>query len=243
MPDIFVAKPKKTASAAKTNTLQKESTLFDIGKTRLTQEISPSPAGNSGKTTLMGLLSRENSHLFTSFSKNPMGVSFQNQEPDEQILFFVRKDFITNFLWILIGAVLIAAPVFVAPFSLLLGINILFFPLRFFFFFIIFYYIFTATYIYINFITWYFNLSLATDIRVVEVTFESLIYKNVSATKLDLVQDVSYSQIGIVRTFFDYGDVLIQTAGTIDNFIFDAVPEPENVVHIIEDLIGKEKRL
>ena len=77
--------------------------------------------------------------------------------------------------------------------------------------------------------------------KVIEVVFASLIYKHVSATKIDLIQDVSYSQVGVGRSIFDYGDVLVQTAGTIDNFTFDAIPEPENVVHIIEDVIGKEK--
>jgi hypothetical protein len=91
----------------------------------------------------------------------------------------------------------------------------------------------------VSFITWYFNVSLVTSIRVMDVVFSNLVYKNVSATKIDLVQDVNYSQIGVFRTFFDYGDVMVQTAGTLDNFVFEAVPQPENVVHIIEDLIGK----
>jgi hypothetical protein len=72
----------------------------------------------------------------------------------------------------------------------------------------------------------------------VDVDFSSVVYKNVSSTKLNLVQDVSFSQIGAIRTFFDYGDILVQTAGTLDNFDFTASPEPENVVHIIGDLIG-----
>jgi hypothetical protein len=57
------------------------------------------------------------------------------------------------------------------------------------------------------------------------------------------VQDVSFAQVGAIRTFFDYGDVLVQTAGTLDNFIFESAPQPSNIVHITEDLIGRHNEL
>jgi hypothetical protein len=100
-----------------------------------------------------------------------------------------------------------------------------------------------ATYWYINFISWYFNISLVTDKRVIDINFSNLVYKDVAATKMNLVQDVSFAQIGAIRTFFDYGDVLVQTAGTLDNFTFESAPQPENIVHIVEDLIGKHNEL
>jgi hypothetical protein len=96
-----------------------------------------------------------------------------------------------------------------------------------------------ATYFYINFITWYYNVALITDQRVIDVDFSSLVYKDVATTKLSLVQDISYAQVGVVRTFFDYGNILIQTAGSLDNFIFESSPKPEAAVHIVEELIGK----
>ena len=106
-----------------------------------------------------------------------------------------------------------------------------------------FYYLIVATYWFINFISWYFNISLVTDKRVIDIDFSNLVYKDVAATKINLVQDVSFAQIGAIRTFFDYGDVLVQTAGTLDNFTFESAPQPENIVHIVEDLIGKRNEL
>ena len=103
----------------------------------------------------------------------------------------------------------------------------------------LFYYLLVTTFLFINFITWYFNLNIVTEKRLLDIEFQSVVYKNVAATKLTLVQDVSYSQIGVIRTIFNYGNVLVQTAGTIDNFIFEAVPRPEDAVHVIENLIGK----
>jgi len=44
--------------------------------------------------------------------------------------------------------------------------------------------------------------------------------------------------VGSVRSVFNYGDVLIQTAGTLANFEFDRAPEPARIVRVIADMIG-----
>ena len=181
--------------------------------------------------------------LFTSFSENPEGVSFQNQEEGEKIILFIRKDFITNIGWLVTGAFLLLLPlvVFLGQQFLFSKYTLISIPVNLLLTLFLFYYLFTLTYLFISFITWYFNISLITDRRVVDIDFSSLVYKNIAVTKLDLVQDVSYKQVGVMRTFFDYGNVLVQTAGTIDNFEFDSAPNPEEIVHIVEDLIGKNE--
>ena len=76
--------------------------------------------------------------------------------------------------------------------------------------------------------------------QVVDIDFSDVIYKNLASTTLDLVQDVNYTQSGVFRTFFHYGDVDVQTAGEAPHFDFDAVPQPDKVAHIIGGLIGKK---
>lgn len=92
---------------------------------------------------------------------------------------------------------------------------------------------------FMSFITWFFNTSLITTERVVDIDFSEVVYKNIAETKMDLVQDVSYTQSSVIRTLFNYGDVLVQTAGTIDNFDLQAVPNPDRAVEIVEEQIGK----
>jgi hypothetical protein len=222
MPDIFVAQPKaESVIPEEPYTLEKQD---EVEK--------PSP-------TSPLIIPRNTVHLFSSFCQNPDGISFQSQEEGEKILLFLRKDFITNLKWILLGILLVIAPLFI----LLAGkfIITIFFSIPFtdILFFLSFYYLVIATYVYINFITWYYNVALITDRRVIDVDFSSLVYKDVATTKLSLVQDVSYAQVGVVRTFFDYGNILIQTAGSLDNFTFESSSKPEEVVHIVEELIGR----
>lgn len=223
MPDIFVAEPKA------------ESLIPEEPYTLLKQEeSSPLPSREP-------LVISENAvHLFSSFCKNPDGVSFQAQEEGEKILLFLRRDFATNIKWLTIGIFLIIIP-FLLPFlGNLLGNPLPFLSIKFYLFSLAFYYLAVATYLYINFVTWYYNLALITDRRVIDVDFANLVYKDVATTKLNLVQDISYARVGVIRTFFDYGDILIQTAGSLDNFKFESAPNPEEIVHIVEGLIGKQ---
>jgi len=184
-------------------------------------------------------LTKKSVHLFAAYCQNPGDISFKNQDKDEQVLLFVRKHFITNLPWIIIGIFLITLPLIVGPLGFFLKISSPFVSAKLILFLTLFYYLFSASFIFIKFITWYFNVSLITNERIIDIDFSDIIYKNLASTTLSLVQDVSYSQTGVFRTFFHYGDVLVQTAGESTNFDFDAVPQPENVVHIIGGLIGK----
>ncbi|HSX40608.1 MAG TPA: hypothetical protein VLF68_03260 [Candidatus Saccharimonadales bacterium] len=182
-------------------------------------------------------------HALAAFCQNPLGITFATQEEGETILLFLRRHFITNFPWIFISIVLLVVPtilhiLFKTPF--IAADNLFsFLPANFGTFFTLFYYLLIAMYIFINFITWYFNISMVTTIRIIDIDFSDVVYKNISATKLDLVQDVNYTQIGVIPSVFDYGDVLVQTAGSQEMFDFSSVPHPQRVVKIIEDLIGR----
>lgn len=224
MPDIFVAEPET-----------KDATVPEIPYVLEKQERLDKPI-----PIIQPPINIDNSvHLFSSFCKDPDGISFQSQEKGEKILLFLRRDFITNAKWILIGVVLAILPLLLVFSQQLFKNPLPFLTFKFYLLFLFFYYLFVAAYFYINFITWYYNVALITDRRVIDVDFSSLVYKDVATTKLSLVQDVSYAQVGVVRTFFDYGNILIQTAGSLDNFIFESSPKPEDAVHIIEELIGK----
>lgn len=181
-------------------------------------------------------------HIFYSYLENP-NISFEEQEEGEIALLILRRHFLTNIHWMLITMLLFFIPLLFIPFSSSLSVfNFLELPVRFVLIFAIFYYLVIFTYAFVNFITWYFNVALITNKKVIDVDFSKLVYKNVAATKHSLLQDASYSQIGVLRSLFDYGDVMVQTAGSLENFEFPAVPNPERVVRIVEEQIGAERR-
>jgi hypothetical protein len=230
MPDIFVANTNNQEAAP----TQEEA--VNSGSIPPTSPTAPTLSTNVIDTTDNG---NGMVHLFTSYCEKPDDITFENQDDDENVLLFIRKDLITNLPWIITGFFLILIPLLIMPVLSLFHIPSFVFPQNYLFVLTVFYYLLIATFLFINFITWYFNLDIVTEKRILDISFEGIVYKNVAATKLTLVQDVSYTQIGVIRTIFDYGDVLIQTAGTVDNFIFDAVPRPEDAVHVVENLIGK----
>lgn len=191
--------------------------------------------------TDLKLIKENHIHALSSFCQNPVGVSFQNQEEDEEVLLFLRRHFITNVPWIFISLILSLIP----PVLFILNINIpIFFfniPGNFLTVSVIFYYLVVFIYAFISFITWYYNISLVTQKRVVDIDFSDIVYHDVAMTKLNLIEDVNYTQTGFIRSFFNYGDVFVQTAGEKLHFDFLAVPSPSNAVNIIENLIGGRK--
>lgn len=225
MPDIFVEESKKPGEKIHHHSFNKEH-----------EKTAPEPLMHFPKLT------KKSVHLFSAFCENPGDITFKNKHQDEKVLLFVRRHFITNFLWIVASFFLIILPFILGPLAAIFNLSLPFLAANQVLFFTLFYYLFVASYIFVRFITWYFNVSLVTNERVVDIDFSDVIYKNLASTTLDLVQDVSYTQAGVFRTFFHYGDVLVQTAGENTHFDFDAVPKPEDVAHIIGGLIGKKWR-
>jgi len=72
-----------------------------------------------------------------------------------------------------------------------------------------------------------------------DLDFSNLVYHDVTETKLNLVEDVRYTQSGFIRSFFNFGDLFVQTAAEKENIEGLAVPNPGRGVRIIGDLIGK----
>lgn len=180
-------------------------------------------------------------HSLASFCQNPSAIGFQTQEQDETILLFLRRHFVTNIPWIITTIFFLILPFILNIVFTITNFSLSFLPPGFIIVFIAFYYLIVFAYGFVSFFTWYYNISFITNKRVVDIDFKDVVYKNIAATKLSQVEDVSFSQVGVIRSVFDYGDVLIQTAATIDNFDLLAVPKPEKVVQIVEALIGRKR--
>lgn len=189
------------------------------------------------------VLSNENHiHSLASFCTNSAAFSFHAQDPDEKIILFLRRHFITNIGWIFFTFIFLLIPLllFFAGFSLFEFLNVEF-PLRIVTLLIVIYYLLLFTYSLLNFLNWFYNVTVITDRRIVDVDYSGLLYHNVAITKLTQIEDVNYTKAGFLRSIFNFGDVFAQTAGGVsDHFDMLAIPQPEKIANFISDLIGEK---
>lgn len=228
MPDVFVAPPKKDSNnnASDSHSHSKEKT-------------------NLNKKEFKKILLREKSlqekpHLkkpLSAFCFYPDGINFENRESQEKIILFLRQHPIVNIPWIIVVLLMLLAPFFVSEFPLFLNV-----PSNFLFIFVLMWYLLVTAFTIEKFLTWFFNVYIVTDERIVDIDFYNLIYKEVSDAKIDKIQDVTYNMGGVVRALFNYGNVLIQTASEVPNFEFLAVPKPDKVARILQDLQIEEEQ-
>lgn len=98
------------------------------------------------------------------------------------------------------------------------------------------YYLFIIVSGYNVFIDYYFDIWIVTSRRVIDMELKGLFNYTISEQGLAQVQDVQAKVKGIFPTFLDYGDVLIQSAGTQNLFHFEQVPDPQSVARKINSL-------
>jgi hypothetical protein len=173
----------------------------------------------------------------SAFCYYPERVNFETRESEEKVILMMRKHPITNLRWIALSVFMVLAPGVLGFLPFLDKI-----PANFRFIGVLGWYLVTTAFLLENFLTWFFNVYFITDERIIDVDFYNLIYKEVSEAEIEKIQDVTYKMGGVARTIFNYGDVLVQTAAEVPNFEFMAVPKPDKVVKILQDLRIEEKQ-
>ena len=79
-------------------------------------------------------------------------------------------------------------------------------------------------------------MGIVTNKRIIDIDFSSILYRETTEARLANVEDITSKQVGYFGSFFHYGNVFVQTAGTYTNIEFLNVPEPAEVVEIINRL-------
>jgi hypothetical protein len=189
---------------------------------------------------------RPNHNPLSSFMVMPKGITVEVQDQNEEILLVTRRHVITNLKWIFIALFMIFAPYlyFTLPF-----INYL--PGNFQFMTLVLWYLLVTAVVLEGFFNWYFDVFIVTDERIIDVDFKNLIYKNITITKIDKIEDVTYSVSGAIPSILNFGNVLIQTAGAGVEMapqetkpfmeIFNT-PHPAKVSKLINELILEEEQ-
>ncbi len=218
MPDIFISPEEKKADSEAKSEVQGTPPHQPVAKPELKKSSFHGKPHNK----------------LSAFCLYPDDIDFETKDADEQIVLLLRRHPITNLKWILTTLLLLTGPTLLGIFGLFS-----FMPTGFPLVISLAWYLITSAYAIESFLDWYFSVYFITTKRVVDVDFYNLIDKKVSDAELDKIQDTSYITSGVIRTMFNYGDVLIQTASEVSEFEFEAVPSPERVAKVLSDLMEK----
>lgn len=172
-----------------------------------------------------------------AFVALPSKINFETQDEEEKIILFLRRHWATNIFWILISFLMIIAPLILKIIPLL-G----FLPLRFKIIAIMLWYLIILAFVFEQFLTWFFNVYIITDERIIDVDFVSLTYRRITDAQIERIQDITYKTGGLLRSIFDYGDIYVQTAGEQREIEFNSVPKPDKVVKVLGQLIIQEQQ-
>lgn len=175
--------------------------------------------------------------ILSAFATNPQNVNFSTQDYGEQVLLMLRQHPVTQIRWIAIATLLLFVPV------ILDFIGFLYFlPANYNIAGLIGWYMLVGGYVLESMLKWYYNVYIITDERFIDIDFDSLLYKNISAAKIDSIQDVTAEAKGVLAAFFDYGHIYLQTAAEKREFEFLNVPHPQRIKKIINQLILEEEQ-
>ena len=179
---------------------------------------------------------------FATYAVAPTGVTFESQEEGEKIILLLRQHVIVLIPPIFVIGFLLVLPLFVAPVlnflridleNFLSEIQILLLTVS--------WYLLVFAFAVYRFIFWYFNIYILTNERIIDFDFRGILHKQSSFAKLMQIEDVSPKMIGFFSTFFNYGDIFIQTAGEQREFDFLKVPRPDQVAQRILEEVRLEE--
>lgn len=175
----------------------------------------------------------QTTHCYSSFLINPKFFDFVEREPGETILLAIRSHWSVNSKWILSAFSLLFVPFFLSILDIFQQL-----PVKYQIVSVLFWYLIIFIYSFEKFLDWYFDVFIITDRRLVDIKFNNLLNKHFAEAELRVIQDVSSSVRGIFGTFFNYGDILIQTASEVSQITFRNVRNPEKVIKLLQELRG-----
>ncbi len=76
---------------------------------------------------------------------------------------------------------------------------------------------------------------ILTNRHFVQITQSGLFGRSTSKLTLDEIQDVRGTRRGFFATIFNYGEILVETAGEEENFLFTPVADPLDLAETIND--------
>jgi hypothetical protein len=96
---------------------------------------------------------------------------------------------------------------------------------------------------------YYLSLQIITTDRIIDIDQTSLFNREVNSSAIQNIQDVTYIKKGLLNLLFNFGNVVVETSGRPggeikdegNGFVFNNIPSPAEIAHLLDTLIQKEQ--
>lgn len=164
-----------------------------------------------------------------------------DQEPNEKLILFLRRDLFILFKIVVLYLFLLLIPLLMSLAFSLVGlqfngvmeivVTLLVFS----------YYLFVLVMFYRAFLDYYLDIWIVTTERIITIEQKDLFNRVISELRLFRIQDVTSESSGFFATFFNYGNVHVQTAAEQKRFEFVQVPDSHGVAKVIANLVERKR--
>jgi len=169
----------------------------------------------------------------TESKKSNLDKDFTGQRADEEVILVLKKYWFTLFWPFLKGGLFILIALLL-PYSKSIGYYI--FNSSVIAFIYLAWMVFWVSYLAYEYLNWYRDKFIITNQRIINIDQKSLFKRRVSELELDRIQDVSHEVHGMFATALDFGDVILQSAGS-ENIVISEVAQPARLQEIIVKLV------
>jgi hypothetical protein len=104
------------------------------------------------------------------------------------------------------------------------------------------YYLSVILFFYTYFVTFYLDMWIVTNDRLLDIAQDSLFSRTVAEVDLYQIQDATSEVKGIFPSIFNYGNISLQTAGAIPKFTLKNISNPNAMRQKVLDLSSEDKK-
>lgn len=214
--------------------------IFDASKDRVKPLVEKKQSPLEVVNDYSEVMRREkpSKNPFDAFAPKPLMIyAFDSQLDGENVLLLLRRHPITQITKFLTVILMLIVPFFFNQISFYYLLEGNFQTAI-----LLLWYLIIVGYSLESFLTWFYNVYIITDERIIDIDFLSLIYRNVSAAKIDKIEDITAVTSGVAQSIFDYGTIHIQTAAEKTEFEFEDVPHPTRVTQFLNEMLVEEEK-
>ncbi|MFH0905273.1 MAG: PH domain-containing protein [bacterium] len=98
--------------------------------------------------------------------------------------------------------------------------------------------VFWFLYIFYAYFSWYRDRFIVTDHRIIEIDQQGFFKRKVSELELEKVQNITYTVAGFFPTLFNFGTVVVQSAGNNDltlDYIADPASRQQEIAQLVKE--------